>query len=354
MQKVYKRRRFLYTSSLLAAGASLSLMNRALAAPDSVAAGKRVGIIGLDTSHSVAFTEALNAAGISEYDGYRVVAAYPPGSLDIPSSVSRIPGYIAGMKQLGIRIVDSLPELLAAVDVVLLETNDGRRHLEQAIPVLTSGKRVFIDKPLAASLAGGIAVVELARRFNTPFFSASSLRFISSAAEVANGKIGKVLGADTYSPCSLEETHPDFFWYGIHGVELLYAVMGKGCSMVSRVYNPGTDIAVGQWEDGRLGSFRGTRTGTHAYGGTVYGEKGNAVLGPEEGYKVLLRQIVDFFRTGISPVEPAEMLEVLAFMEAADLSKKKNGSPVSLQQVYEPALRHAQRLLNDNLLYNKQ
>ena len=84
---------------------------------------------------------------------------------------------------------------------------------------------------------------------------------MASAQDVVNGKIGKVLGADTYSPCTLEKTHPDFFWYGIHGVELLYTVMGIGCKSLVRVHTEGTDVTVGTWEDGRIGTFRGTRTG---------------------------------------------------------------------------------------------
>ncbi|MFT4024599.1 MAG: Gfo/Idh/MocA family oxidoreductase [Flavihumibacter sp.] len=348
MTNKYGRRRFLGNTATLLGGWQLLGMERAFAAPAGM--GKRVGIIGLDTSHSVAFAEALNAAAPSVYHEYRVVAAYPPGSLDIESSVSRIPGYVAGMEAMGITIVNSIEELLTRVDVVLLETNDGRRHLEQVIPVLKSGKRVFIDKPLAASLADGIAIVELSRRFRTPVFSASSLRFISTVKEVISGKVGKVLGADAYSPCELEKTHPDFFWYGIHGVELLYAVMGKGCKMVSRTHSPYTDIAVGQWADGRTGTFRGTRTGIHAYGGTVFGEKNNAIIGPEEGYRVLLAEIAGFFQTGMAHVQPDESLEVLAFMEAADLSKQRDGAPVSIEEVYNKALGEAHRILEKQSL----
>jgi hypothetical protein len=93
--------------------------------------GKRIGIIGLDTSHSTAFTKVLNAAeSDAAYQGYRVVAAYPQGSRDIESSVKRIPEYTEIVKKLSVEIVDSIADLLTKVDVVLLETNDGRRHLE--------------------------------------------------------------------------------------------------------------------------------------------------------------------------------------------------------------------------------
>lgn len=348
MSQSFNRRKFIKTSALT--GLGLGLMGKAspMFSKVSVPAGKRVGIIGLDTSHSVEYTKVLNADNASaEFGGYKIVAAYPQGSLDIESATSRIPGYTEEVKKRGVEIVNSIPELLEKVDVVLLETNDGRRHLEQAIPVLKAGKTMFIDKPISASLADAIVIFDLAKHYKVPVFSSSSLRFMASAQQVANGKIGKVLGADAYSPCTLEKTHPDFFWYGIHGVELLYTVMGTGCKSLIRVHTEGTDVAVGTWEDGRIGTFRGTRTGKHTYGGTAFGEKGDSVLGPFGGYNQLLDEIIKFFQTGQAPVKPEDTLEICAFMEAADESRRKKGASVNLDKIWGRARKSAQKKLKE-------
>ncbi|MDX9880500.1 MAG: Gfo/Idh/MocA family oxidoreductase [Prolixibacteraceae bacterium] len=308
--------------------------------------GKRVGIIGLDTSHSTAFTKALNdpAAG-NKFLGYKVVAAYPQGSLDIQSAVERIEGYTKEVQKYDVEIVGSIEELLPKVDVVLLETNDGRRHLEQALPVLKAGKRMFIDKPMAASLADAMAIFEAARHYKVPVFSASSLRYIKGIDEVQKGAAGKVLGAETYSPCKLDPSHPDFFWYGIHGVETLFTAMGTGCQTVVRVTTPDTDVAVGTWSDGRIGSFRGLRGGKAGYGGTIFGEKAITLLGTYNGYNPLLEEIVKYFHTGVIPVQEAETLEILAFMEAADLSKKKSGVPVAISDIMAKAAKESKKKL---------
>ena len=348
MRQAYDRREFIRTSAVAGVGLGLAGSALPLFSKGSSVSGKRVGIIGLDTSHSVEYTKMLNAAGTpSEFEGYKIVAAYPQGSLDIESAVKRIPGYIEEVKKWGVEIVDSIPALLNKVDVILLETNDGRRHLEQALPVLKAGKTMFIDKPVTASLADAIAIFEAAKHYKTPVFSSSSTRFMSSAQDVVHGKIGKVLGADSYSPCTLEETHPDFFWYGIHGVEILYTVMGTGCKSIVRVHNEGTDVAVGTWNDGRVGTFRGTRTGQHLYGGTAYGEKGNAVLGPIEGYKPLLMEIIQFFQTGNPPVKAEDTLEICAFMETADESKRRKGASVNLDEIWEHARKDAHKKVKD-------
>ena len=302
------------------------------------ATGKRIGIIGLDTSHSLAFTKALNdpSAGTT-FGGYKIAAAYPQGSLDIKSSVERIDGYKQDIQKFGVEIVSSIDELVSKVDAVLLETNDGRRHLEQALPVLKAGKRMFIDKPMAASLADAMAIFEAARHYNVPIFSASSLRYIKGMDEIQKGAAGKVIGAETFSPCKLEATHPDFFWYGIHGVETLFTAMGTGCKTVVRIKTADTDVAVGTWQDGRIGSFRGLRSGKQSYGGTIFGEKAIITLGSYNGYNPLLDEIIKYFQTGVLPVQPEETLEILAFMEAADLSMKKGGVPVSISSIMEKA-----------------
>ncbi|MFN0055364.1 MAG: Gfo/Idh/MocA family protein [Planctomycetales bacterium] len=310
----------------------------------------RAGIIGLDTSHATAFTQILNAKDApADIAGCRVVAAYPKGSPDIESSTSRVPSYTKEVEKHGVEIVDSIEALVSKVDVVFLETNDGRPHLEQVLPVLKAGKPVFIDKPIAGSLTDAVAIFEAARKYNVPLFSSSSLRYAPGAQAIRGGKIGEVKGADTYSPCALESTHPDLFWYGIHGVESLFTVMGTGCESVTRVSTPGIDVVAGVWKGGRVGTFRGVRSdqggGKIGYGGVAFGTGGIEQIGDYGGYRPLVVEIVNFFRTGKVPVTEEETLEIYAFMEAADESKRQGGAPVKLETVLAKAREAAKKKL---------
>ena len=342
----YNRRRFISDAGMAGMAMGLTTWSSPAVASTTMMASGRIGIIGLDTSHSIAFTKALNAANVADkYKGFRVVAAYPPGSADIESSTKRIPGYIEEVKKMGVEIVDSIAALLKKVDFILLETNDGRPHLEQALEVMKAGKPLFIDKPVAGTLTDAIALYTLSEKLKVPFFSSSSLRYMESAQEAASGKVGKILGADCFSPATLEPTHPDLFWYGIHGVETLYTVMGTGCQSLTRTQTEGTEVVVGVWEDGRIGTFRGTRTGKHEYGGTAYGEKGPITLGPYKGYDNLLDRIIAFFKTGNLPITPNETLEIYTFMEAADESKRNGGKATQLKDVYDTHLKKANKII---------
>jgi predicted dehydrogenase len=340
------RRKFIQTSLLASAGLGLTSNVTAVFRNGSVEPGKRVGMIGLDTSHVIAVTNALNNpdAG-AEWDGYRVVAAYPTkGSADMEASIGRLAGFTEKVKNQGVEIVNSIDELLKKVDVVLLESVDGRRHLEEALPVIKSGKMMFIDKPLAASLEDAMVIYNAAKQYKVPVFSASSLRYITGAKEIADGKIGKVLGADSYGDCYIEPNHPDLFYYGIHGIEILYAMMGTGCKSVVRIHRDKTDMVVGTWQDDRIGSYRGTRSGTGDMGATVFGEKGIELLNKSGGYDPLWVKIIEFFNTGIVPVSPEETIEEFAFMAAAEESKLKGGVSVDLEMIMSRAEKKAKQI----------
>lgn len=308
----------------------------------------KIGIIGLDTSHSTAFVKLLNGEEKKdEYKDFRIVAAYPYGSRTIRSSFERIPDYTEEVKALGVEIVPSIAELLKRVDYVLLETNDGNLHLEQASQVFKAGKPMFIDKPLAATLAQSMAIYQLARDYNVPIFSSSALRYVPQNQKLRNGEYGKVMGADCYSPATREITHPDFGWYGIHGVETLFTVMGTGCVSVNRMSAEGTDVVVGLWSDGRIGTFRGIREGKSNYGGTAFTDKSIEPVGTYQGYEVLLSKILNFFRTGVPPVSEEETLEIFTFMEASNASKRNEGKIILMEDVYRKGMAEAKQLLQE-------
>lgn len=307
----------------------------ALSAPVT-AAELKLGLIGLDTSHVVAFTKVLNDPAHKQHvPGARVVAAFKGGSPDIPTSFERIDKFTETLrKDFGVQIYDSIEAMCEEVDAVLLESVDGRPHLAQARPVIKAGKPLFIDKPIAGSLKDALAIFDLAKRHNVPVFSSSSLRYAKATQAARDGAVGRVHYAKTGSPASLEPHHPDLFWYGVHGCESLFTVMGAGCLKVKRETTPEGMIRVtGFWKGNRFGVFEERK----GYGGVARGEKGEMEIGRYDGYSPLLVEVVKFLQSGRSPVPMEETVELFAFMEAADESKRRGGEWVELDGVLAAA-----------------
>lgn len=310
-----------------------------LASGEAIAGGSnrqrlRIGMIGLSV-HSADFTEIINVPGDKDFEQFQVTAIYhPPGNPDVEFSQKQLDNFTERIKNKGVEFCESIEAVLAKSDAVMLLTNDGRPHLEQVLPVFKTGKPVYIDKPLAESLDQVKAIFDASERHSTPVFSCSALRYGKNVDAIRSGSVvGQITGADTFSPAPLQPSHVDLFWDGIHGVELLYAVMGPGCRSVSRIHAEGTDVVVGTWEDKRVGVFRGIRKGRSGFGGTVFGLDGIAPIGGFGGYRPLVLSIAEFFQTGRSPVSKEETIEIYAFMEAADESKRRGGAPVTLSSV---------------------
>jgi len=298
----------------------------------------RVGMIGLDTSHAPAFAKFFNGPKLEgELAGIKVVAAYPGGT-DFPPSRDRVAMFTEQIRAMGIEIVDTIPALLEKVDVVLLESVDGRIHLQEATPVIKAGKPLFIDKPAAGSLADVIAIFELAKEHDVPCFSSSSVRFGAGLQELKqNETLGTIVGAQTWGPCSYQQGTPDMFFYGIHGIEALFTLMGTGCQSVSRVQTADADVLTGVWSDGRAATYRGIRRHKAEFGAVAFGTSAIVTSTKGDGYNPLCFEIAKFFKTGVAPVSPEETIEIFAFMEAADESKRQSGTLVSLEDVLKKA-----------------
>ena len=295
----------------------------------------RLGIVDCDTSHVYQFSRRLNHIDIEPdqwVDGARVVAAYP-GTSRI-TDPARVGEYLTALRAAGVELVARPEDLLGRVDAVLIESNEGAVHRKHAMPFIEAGRPVFVDKPLASTTADARALVELAAKRGVPLLSASSLRFAPEVRQVRmnEAELGRLLGADVFSPATLHPHNPGLFHYGVHGVEMLYALLGVGCREVSCAFHESGEVVTGRWSDGRIGVLRGLRGGARGYGLTAYGERAirQATVDQTYLYRDLVAVIVPVLEGAPSPVSPEELIEVVAFQEAALASAKAGGRPITL------------------------
>lgn len=295
----------------------------------------KIGIIGLDTSHAVAFTELLNDS-LHPYHvpGGQVVCAYPGGSADFPLSISRVGDHASALRdRFGVELTDSPEAVAARSDAILLESADGRVHPEQFRRVASYGKPVFIDKPLAVSSRDADEIFRLAEAHRVPVMSCSSLRYAEGLTRaLADADLGDVFGADGYGPMPLEPTQPGLYWYGIHTVEMLFAALGPDCRQVKATTNADHDVVVAEWADGRIGTFRGNRKGNSRFGALLHREKGTQFVDvyahPKPYYASLLEKVMAMFLTGKPDVGPAETRRIIRFIEAANESRASGNTVI--------------------------
>ena len=290
----------------------------------------RLGIIGTDTSHVSVFSKAYNdAASAGHIPGAKVVIAYKGGSPDIESSASRVEGYAKELvDKYGVQIVPQISDMCGKVDGILLESVDGRKHLAQFKEAAKCGKPVFIDKPLAATYADAKEIARIAKASKVSWFSASSLRWAEILPPLRSPKNQTVT---VWGPGPLESTHQlDLSWYAIHPIEMLFTVMGSGCVEVTRTVST-NDVITCKWKDGRLGTVNVLRP-YGDYGAIAFREK-EIVATPKykHAYTNMLKELVQFFATGVPPVPNEETMEIFAFMDAAQRSKEAGGKPVRLR-----------------------
>jgi predicted dehydrogenase len=336
--------------------------------PEGLAYGQgskpvRVGILGLDNYQAVAYAQLLNdPKAPANLAGVRVVAAFPAAaSGDIPESVESLPKWKEQITAFKVELVGSVDELLRRCDAVMIMSLDGRKHLEQARPVLKAGKRLYIGRPLAASLADAVAIMRLAEKTGTPCWSSSQHRFSPGFIGMRNHpEVGRVLGCDVYGGCPTEPHHAELYWHAVHGIETLYTIMGPRCVSVRCTSTPFAELITGTWSDGRVGTFRGIKKGALKYSATVFGDKGVSVAGiyghgvPVKGvvptndkymgYEGIAIELAKFFKGGPAPVAASETLEIFAFMEAAHESKRRKGAEVRVADILAKADKSANNL----------
>lgn len=287
----------------------------------------KLGIIGLDSSHAVAFCKALNNPKYEHnIPGFKVTAAYPGEiSYDFDMSYQRMVPFTEEIRdKYGVKIEDSIEKVMDQVDAVFLEQVDARKRLQQFEIIASYGKPVFIDKPLALSSKEAYSIIELAQKNNLPLLSTSSLRYVDCLTEaLENTSDQQINGADFLSPMPMKDSQPGFFWYGNHATDMLFRVLGAECRSVVVTPSKNTDIIVGEWSDSRIGVIRGSRCYTDSYRGVIYSNN-PVFINPNQDkrhmYDCLLEQIIKMFETKVMPVSFEEMFKVISFIEAANKS----------------------------------
>ncbi len=297
----------------------------------------KIGMVGLDTSHVSAFAQLLMKKDDPFHvPGARITSAVPGGSQAFSLSRNRLAGFTDELRdKYAVRMLESVADFPPDTDAFFLMSVDGRQHLEQLEALAAFGKPVFIDKPLACSAKDARAIAALAAAKGIRIASTSSVPLAGGIADlIPQG--ASVHGAEAFGPMALLEDYPSYFWYGVHSAQVLYQIMGAGCSRVRTCHTQNQDVITGVWSDGRIGAIRGCRFEGASFGATAFTSAGvcHALQNQEPpGYALLVKAVLAFIRGSDFPVPLELAVEAMVFLEAAEISRQAGGSPVSLDSI---------------------
>lgn len=289
----------------------------------------KIAMVGLDTSHAPAFTRMLNDPSDPHYlPGGRVVNAWPGGSPDFELSHSRVDQFTEEVRQQGVTICESIEEAAQGCDAILLESADGRGHLEQFKKLIPFGIPVFIDKPLTCSLPEAEELARLATEHTIPVMSSSSLRFLQGLRKTAAECKNRITELELRGPLAFQETQTGYFWYGMHTIEMMFAVLGpelrlqkvKCTEQADRISACRPDNVTARLE---LGKGIKTFSGTLICGSERIALPSSDTV-EEPIYRSLMKEVLPFFQTGTPAVGLTETLKLMDFVETANKLRLEN------------------------------
>lgn len=289
----------------------------------------RVGLLGVNTSHASAYARILNekqavpGARMTWVWGGELRADQPDAAtlaekFDIPT------------------VVTDPAERLPETDLVLVvdDTGGGANHVPLARPFVKAGVPAFVDKPMAVDIAEAKSLFELAESTGTPVTSSSALRFareLRENREQIDG-LGKLSSIISVGP-------GEWYYYGVHAVEQLFAAAGSGVEWVQRHTWPDRDVAVLSYAvGGPTAVVQTLRDAAYRFHITMYGEHGHhavRVADFDAFYTGQVTGAVEMARTGQPPIAPGETVELLAVLRAGVLSAERQGAKVSVAEVLD-------------------
>ncbi|KZZ86054.1 Gfo/Idh/MocA family protein [Bacillus sp. SJS] len=296
-----------------------------------------IAMIGLDTSHAEIFTDlVMNPENPHFIERVLIKAAYPGGTGDFPLSINRVERYTSLLRdRYHIEMTETPEEAAGKCDAVWITSVDGRMHEELFRKICPYGIPVFIDKPFSVSSNSAKRIIDLAKKWNVPLMSSSSLRFGENLQTFLSAYKGRIDHAECIGPLTFEMTQPGYFWYGIHLAEMLFSILGKGCESVQAAVRDEMEMVMCEWSGGRTGTLFGMKTEQADFEAVITMKDSEKHLNlsrtQKPYYASLLDQVVNFSKTGRPVPENEETLEIIHFIEAVNLSRNRGGEKVVIQ-----------------------
>lgn len=293
----------------------------------------RVAVIGMDTSHAVELPKLMqDPEAPFKISGLRVTRAM---RFETPfQNKEGLDAREAYLRTIGVEVTEDFDYAVGDCDAIMLEVNDPTLHLEYFEKAAVLGKPIFLDKPFADTVENTRKIIEIGKKYNVRYFTASSLRFTIGLNNLVDSKIN-VNSAYAWGPLGKAAAGSSIVWYGVHTFEQVERIMGIGAESVTTVDSGKGLVCVVKYKDGRS-AVAELNENKWVYGAVIRDDAGNdamcSVPGKRPFYCSLMEQIRLFFLGAEAPVSIEDSFEVMALCEAAEKSFV-TGKPAQVEQL---------------------
>lgn len=271
----------------------------------------KVGILGTENSHAMAFTQLLNT---EEYPDFEVTALYGLDKAPSEEIKAKYPEAV---------IVDCVDDMVDIVDCAMITARHGKYHKPFAMPFIKAGKPVFIDKPFTISITDATDLLEAAKQYNVPVIGGSGCKYcdelIEFKSEIFNGSIGRVESAMITFAADMKSEYGGFYFYGSHLAEMAMTVFGYDVKSVSAYLKNGHLTAILRYDEIDL-----VLSFAKSYTAIAYGEKGYVFkkITTNNIYKYEVNHFTDMVRTGVSSMTDDQLIKPIIILNAIEESLK--------------------------------
>ncbi len=288
-----------------------------------------VAMIGLDTSHTMVFSQRFHGVeGAPRVRGINVkrVMRFPsPFQTEAQQDERQ-----AKLESWGIEVTTSFKRAVEGVQGIMLEINDPAQHWKYFKKAAELKLPIFVDKPLAKNLSDAKKIVALTKQKRIKVWEASALRF-SPDLRQAMKEAGEPELVNIYGAMGKAAAGSSLLWYGCHTFQMLNQVMGNKARRVHATEGERGVVTTVEYDNGRRGVIESI-SGIWNYGGRIHGSKG--IVDFKHGgdvYGKLMPALRDFFTKGKIEIPLQDAYATQVMLDAAEKSIQR-GKAVTIKE----------------------
>lgn len=232
----------------------------------------RIGIIGTENSHALAFAKYFNLpnpeTGKMNHEDIRVVAIFGPDQ----EANQKI------VEQTGVEFVaEKVEDMLDRVDAMMITCRRGSEHMKYALPFAQRKIPLFIDKPFTSDPQEADTLMAKLEEYGCPVQGGSACKYLPAVQKIKElvaelREKGEFISAAMSFQVMLNSIYDGIYFYAPHLVEMCLEAFGMDVKAVQTM-RTGDSLQVNAQYENDAVSLHFVRSGKPAC--LVFGTRGN-------------------------------------------------------------------------------